>query len=460
MLQWSPILSKVQPHQRVQITKRGSGTFIIPSFKILSTSLQVYLNFSQTHNQAAKLPVLHFQHHHLQPQPNKIMISFDVESLYPSLPHQLILSSTEEFLRENKVDQIIVRKITKLIALCLETNILTYDSKTYEQIKGSPMGSSLSTSVAEIVMRRIDNWITSLFPSDIVLWRRYIDDIFCICPENQTRNILERLNSYHPNLNFTFEKETNNSLPFLDIKIIRIQNQFQTTVYYKPSYCPLSHKINTVKTLTKRIHSHCSLQTFKTEETQNIIRNLKTCQYPLSFILRHFYSPSEIQNSPIYKSISSIPYSPVSVSIARHLKKFGIKTFFRNSPNLNSLLRNPITKNNTIYYPSNFKNAIYSIECNECKTKYVGETGRHLNIRVSEHKRNIDNQDSRSLVYQHIRETGHSFSLSEPKTHYSTIPNRLQRLIIESIISRKHNSINRRIDIPEIYNIIFPEPSP
>ncbi|UYV81678.1 K02A2.6-like [Cordylochernes scorpioides] len=71
-----------------------------------------------------------------QPQPNKIMISFDVESLYPSLPHQLILSSTEEFLRENKVDQIIVRKITKLIALCLETNILTYDSKTYEQIKG------------------------------------------------------------------------------------------------------------------------------------------------------------------------------------------------------------------------------------------------------------------------------------------------------------------------------------
>ncbi|UYV76705.1 hypothetical protein LAZ67_14001831 [Cordylochernes scorpioides] len=256
-----------------------------------------------------------------QPQPNKIMISFDVESLYPSLPHQLILSSTEEFLRENKVDQIVVRKITKLIALCLETNILTYDSKTDEQIKGSPMGSSLSTSVAEIVMRRIDNWITSLFPSDIVLWHRYIDDIFCICPENQTRNILERLNSYHPNLNFTFEKETNNSLPFLDIKIIRIQNQFQTTVYYKPSfnpdyirffsYCPLSHKINTVKTLTKRIHSHCSLQTFKTEETQNIIRNLKTCQYPLSFILRHFYSPSEIQNSPIYKSISNIPYSPI-----------------------------------------------------------------------------------------------------------------------------------------------------
>ncbi|UYV82460.1 hypothetical protein LAZ67_21002275 [Cordylochernes scorpioides] len=27
MLQWPPILAKVQPHLRVQVTKRGSGTF-------------------------------------------------------------------------------------------------------------------------------------------------------------------------------------------------------------------------------------------------------------------------------------------------------------------------------------------------------------------------------------------------------------------------------------------------
>ncbi|UYV72770.1 hypothetical protein LAZ67_10000641 [Cordylochernes scorpioides] len=215
---------------------------------------------------------------------DKIMVSFDVESLYPSLPHQLILSSTEEFLKENPIDLITVGKISKLIALCLEANIITYNYETYKQTKGSPMGSSLSTSVAEIVMRRID--------------------------------------SYHPDLGFTCEKETKNSLPFLDVKIMRIENKFQTTVHYKPSfnpdyirfssYCPLSHKINTVKTLTKRVHSHCSLQTFKTEETQNILRNLKTCQYPLSFILRHFYSPSEMRNPPVYKSICSIPYSPVA----------------------------------------------------------------------------------------------------------------------------------------------------
>ncbi|UYV77327.1 hypothetical protein LAZ67_15000528 [Cordylochernes scorpioides] len=30
MLQWPPILAKVQPHQRVQVTKRDSGTFVLP----------------------------------------------------------------------------------------------------------------------------------------------------------------------------------------------------------------------------------------------------------------------------------------------------------------------------------------------------------------------------------------------------------------------------------------------
>ncbi|UYV64720.1 K02A2.6-like [Cordylochernes scorpioides] len=88
---------------------------------------------------------------------DKIMVSFDVKSLYPSLPHQLILSSTEEFLKEIPIDLITVGKISKLIALCLEANIITYNYKTYKQTKGSPMGSSLSTSVAETVMRRIDS---------------------------------------------------------------------------------------------------------------------------------------------------------------------------------------------------------------------------------------------------------------------------------------------------------------
>ncbi|UYV83993.1 hypothetical protein LAZ67_X000844 [Cordylochernes scorpioides] len=38
MLQWPPILAKVQPHQRVQVTKRGSGTFNTSAFVIKTGS--------------------------------------------------------------------------------------------------------------------------------------------------------------------------------------------------------------------------------------------------------------------------------------------------------------------------------------------------------------------------------------------------------------------------------------
>ncbi|UYV80553.1 hypothetical protein LAZ67_19000566 [Cordylochernes scorpioides] len=56
----------------------------------------------------------------------------------------------------------------------------TFDTQFFKQTKGSPMGSPLSTVVAEVVMRSLDQWITSRHSSDIFLWRRYIDDTFCL----------------------------------------------------------------------------------------------------------------------------------------------------------------------------------------------------------------------------------------------------------------------------------------
>ncbi|UYV71444.1 hypothetical protein LAZ67_8003217 [Cordylochernes scorpioides] len=198
------------------------------------------------------------------------------------------------------IDPNTIDKIIGLITLCLRVNIFTFDQKQYKQIKGSPMGSPLSTPLAEIVMRELDLWITSLYPADIILYRRYIDDIFCICTEKQIPNILASFNNYNNSLHFTIEKENNCTLPFLDIKIMKIDNRLQTTVYYKPtftpnyikfsSFCPISHKINTVKTLTKRIYTHCSLNLYKNHETQTVIQNLSSAD---TFTMN--FSPSSLE---------------------------------------------------------------------------------------------------------------------------------------------------------------------
>jgi len=40
----------------------------------------------------------------------------------------------------------------------------------------------------------------------------------------------------HPSLKFTLEKETDGTLPFLDVKIEKDANKFLTPVYRKPTF--------------------------------------------------------------------------------------------------------------------------------------------------------------------------------------------------------------------------------
>ncbi|UYV79273.1 hypothetical protein LAZ67_17001880, partial [Cordylochernes scorpioides] len=310
---------------------------IAPIAKFLTKFLQPLIRTHTPTQSIANIPTFiqeilntNIENHHL-------IVSFDVEALYPSLPHQLILENTKSLLIENRLDQTVINKIIELIDLSLKSNIFNFNSQSFKQIKGSPMGSPLSSPLAVIVMNTIDKWITTQFPTDIIIYKRYIDDIFCICTANKVNHILTSLNNYYPRIKFTIEVEKkNNKLPFLDINIIRSQNRLQTSVYYKPSfepnyihftsYCPLSHKINTIKTLTKRIHTHCSQQNSKMIETQNIINNLQQAGYPTTFILKHFHKSITINNpinktTDIYRAICYIPYSQTSITIANLLKK-------------------------------------------------------------------------------------------------------------------------------------------
>ncbi|UYV69718.1 hypothetical protein LAZ67_7000435 [Cordylochernes scorpioides] len=133
-------------------------------------------------------------------------------------------------------------KITNLANICLSMGTFTYNYQFYRQIRGSPMGSPLSTIAAEIVMTRLDTWIIQRHLSDILIWRRYVDFIFCICKNSQENLIQSDLNSYHPDLSFSIEKEHSQAIPFLDILILRTPNAFHTTVYYKKK-SPLLHPL-------------------------------------------------------------------------------------------------------------------------------------------------------------------------------------------------------------------------
>ncbi|UYV82372.1 hypothetical protein LAZ67_21001853 [Cordylochernes scorpioides] len=144
-----------------------------------------------------------------------IVVSFDVKSLYLSLPHPLIISGFKKLLYNTQIDTHTADYIVNLTSLCLDMNIFTFNQQHYKQIRGSPMGSPLSSIVAEIVMV-----INQQQSSNIYVWIRYIDDIFCITKKASVSHILKDLNSFHPDISFTYETETSLVLPFFDILII------------------------------------------------------------------------------------------------------------------------------------------------------------------------------------------------------------------------------------------------
>ncbi|UYV68779.1 hypothetical protein LAZ67_6000827 [Cordylochernes scorpioides] len=333
----------------------------------------------------------------------------------------------QSFLVANNIDTQTASHILQLASLCLSVCTFTFNKQFYKQTRGTPMGSPLSSIISEIVMGSLDAWINQALPSDIYYWRRYVDDIFCIIKTDSLQLTYSTLHDFNPHIKFTYETEIGSVLPFLDILIIRTPQSFHTSVFHKkhipPQYThfssnsPISFKINTVRTLTKRIVTHCSLPIFKTIERSRIHSLLTTAGYPIDFIVKHTFDPSVQRTTTIHRATCWLPFSPAAVSISRVLRPYGIKVLYNSPPSLATILRHHITKSDKPTLPINSTGAVYSIQCLDCPTSYVGETGRTTGIRISEHRRNIRNKDPKSLIFTHIAQTGHSFDLDHPQEY-------------------------------------------
>ena len=85
-------------------------------------------------------------------------------------------------------------------------------------------------------------WIRNFDNSQLLFYRRYVDDTFCVFnSEIQAMSFFEYINSQHPNIRFTMEKEVEKKLPFLDILIDISQDRVVTSVYREKNLYRSSH---------------------------------------------------------------------------------------------------------------------------------------------------------------------------------------------------------------------------
>ena len=173
---------------------------------------------------------------------NKYWADVDIESLYTNIPVDKCIERQHNHLQKsNSTFPLPISKLIKICTLCTSHCYFQYNNIFYKQKFGLPMGSPLSGVLACIYLEFLASGPFKFIIPNTARYFRYIDDILLIYPRDlDLHSITDRLNNVKPSIKFTYELESNSTLPFLDILLIRNINKLEFKVYRKPS-CKNDH---------------------------------------------------------------------------------------------------------------------------------------------------------------------------------------------------------------------------
>ena len=364
--------------------------------------------------------------------PHEILVSFDVEQLFPSVPIQTALENIAQWLESKQVEATQIKEYVTLTKLCMDTTYFQFNAKWYKQLHGTSMGNPLSCFVANTFLHYFENHCKNTFNYFPRVWLRYVDDIFAVFDTQKydINDFINRLNEVHASINFTYETEQNGSLPFLDIKVIKNQGHLEFDIYRKNT-----HTDNYIKSDSHQPHQQ-KMATFhflinrllwvplNKERYDNELRRIK------QIAESHGYNPgiidklilnkrrkqnsihttlSPIENSSEVKHIALPYYPPLTKGLQKIFKQVDTKVVFTNQNTLKNLLGNPKDKT-----PRLQQSGIYQIKCSKCDHSYIGQTKRNPTVRFKEHMAHYKNgRFTRSAVAKHIFESDHEITSTD-----------------------------------------------
>ena len=397
--------------------------------------------------------------------------SFDVVALYTSIPIQDAIVNIDHKLEEfhiNNLAKFTISDIHKMLQVVLTNTYFTYGEQIYRQIRGLPMGSSISGVLAILFLDTIEKQSLRTF-NQIPLFRRYVDDCFALVEDEvEARLLLHDLNSRHPNIKFELELPNGRQISLLDFTVtVTTNGNARFEFYRKPakknifvhadSHLPLRTKISIIRNERQRINARCSLLASQQKHEQSFDHMLQ----------RHNYRPSVIRQSKKIQSSNTeamdfmyLKFPYISDALDNKIKRIfrqeniPIRLTRRSYTLRNHLSKRPPPipcqlpscplKNNLC----NRKSTVYKWTCLTCNHFYIGSSIRPLHTRIKEHL-----TQATSSVFQHLNRCNGSTFTTEVLAQDKDPAN--LRLKEAMLIKQLRPSINSREEQDELADFLF-----
>jgi len=334
-----------------------------------------------------------------------------------------------------------VEDIMRLLHISIETYFKTIDGKIYFQRDGLPIGKSISKPLAGIYMHWFErNFVYNEDKSlkhGLKFWKRQVDDVFFIW--EGTKDELElfvwHLNGVEMKIQFKMELEKEGFLPFLDVGISKSGGKLVTKVYRKPTHTqqyinwlsnhPKNMLLGVLKGLIHRAHVLCDLKEDLLEELALLTNVFVTNGYPEKLVKKTMEESwaketlkavmvgieHEVEVEGRMKQYNEVLHAPYirgfSEGLGKKLRKLGIGYV----PKRGETIYTNVCKLKQKVELENWKDVVYSVQCETCGLCYIGETGQHFCDRRDQHKRDINQKKTSNALYDHVmKNEGHKIN--------------------------------------------------
>lgn len=422
--------------------------------KLISQKLPTLLNYNSTYsiNNSA---ILTEELMKLKICEDHIMVSFDVSNLYTNVPIKETLKLVEDYMNKTDLSEKHKTGLINILDVCLQQNFFQFNGEVFKMEQGLPMGSQLSPLLSNIFMDDIENKIfnnLNINRNKIIFWKRYVDDVLCIWKGTpiEIKQFLEQINNIHKNIKFTMEMEIDNSINFLDLKIYKNlnNNNLEFGIYHKPTQTDITipkfsnhcdtHKFAAFNSYIHRLtNTPITIKEFEIEENnikQIAINNGFTEQDINALLIKKLNKNRITKNDKDESQFRAIRYyNRSNRKLVNIFKRYNINLTFKTNNTLIDMLSNAKDKIETLE-----KNGVYKLYCQDCKSVYVGETGRKLETRIKEHIRDI----TTSSFGRHLHTHGHRIDAGKTRLLHQQDKN-FKLLLLESLeIDRSKNNRN------------------